>query len=112
MVLAAADTLQQQGFDPSLHMLVNAVDLSPLCYHMTFLQLSLRGIPALVEHANSLSLERFERAWTPATLPFYGRHGKLFPAPGLADVPAPAARVEPTPISGDGFQFDLFEPAA
>jgi hypothetical protein len=112
MVLAAADALQQQGFDPSLHMLVNAVDLSPLCYHMTFLQLSLRGIPALVEHANSLSVERFERAWTPAAVPFYARHRKLFPAAELKDVEPPAPRVEPTPISGDGFQFDLFEPAA
>ncbi|MGH9721491.1 MAG: SAM-dependent DNA methyltransferase, partial [Bryobacteraceae bacterium] len=38
MVLAAADTLAQQGFDPGLHMLVNAIDLSPLCFHMTYLQ--------------------------------------------------------------------------
>ena len=79
MVLAAADVLAQQGFDPGLHMLVNAIDLSPLCFHMTFLQLSLRGIPALVEHGNTLSGERFARAWTPATTAFYLHHGRLFP---------------------------------
>jgi len=79
MVLAAADTLAQQGFDPGLHMLVSAIDLAPLCFHMTFLQLSLRGIPALVEHGNTLSDERFARAWTPATTAFYLHHGRLFP---------------------------------
>jgi hypothetical protein len=79
MVLAAADVLAQQGFDPGLHMLVSAIDLSPLCFHMTFLQLSLRGIPALVEHGNTLSGERFARAWTPATTAFYLHHGRLFP---------------------------------
>jgi N-6 DNA Methylase len=112
MILAAADTLHSHGFDPSLHMLVNAVDLSSLCYHMTFLQLTLRGIPALVEQANSLSLERFEQAWTPATLPFYARHGKLFPAQELRNIEPPKPRMEPTPISGDRRQFDLFDPAA
>ena len=79
MVLAAADTLQEQGFDPGLHMLVNTIDLSPLCFHMTFLQLTIRGIPALVEHGNTLSGERFTRAWTPATTAFYLHHGRLFP---------------------------------
>jgi hypothetical protein len=79
MVLASADVLQQQGFDLGLHMLVNAVDLAPLCFHMTFLQLTLRGIPALVEHGNALSGERFARAWTPATTAFYLHHGRLFP---------------------------------
>ncbi len=89
MVLAAADTLAQQGFDPGLHMLVNAIDLSPLCFHMTFLQLSLRGIPALVEHGNTLSGERFARAWTPATTAFYLHHGRLFPE-ATRDSPAEA----------------------
>jgi len=46
---------------------------------MTFLQLSLRGIPALVEHGNTLSGERFTRAWTPATTAFWLHHGRLFP---------------------------------
>jgi hypothetical protein len=91
MVLASADVLQQQGFDPGLHMLVNAIDLSPLCFHMTFLQLTLCGIPALVEHGNTLSGERFVRAWTPATTAFYLHHGRLFPvAPSSTQEHSPA----------------------
>ena len=46
VVLATADARQKEGFDPSMHMLVEAVDLSPLCYHMTYVQLTMRGIPA------------------------------------------------------------------
>jgi hypothetical protein len=79
MVLATGDALAQQGFDPGLHMLVNAIDLSPLCFHMTYLQLSLAGIPGLVECGNTLSGERFDRAWTPQTPAFYLHHGRLFP---------------------------------
>lgn len=79
MVLAAADALAQQGFDPGMHMLVNAIDLSSLCFHMTYLQLTLRGIPALVECGNTLSGERFDHAWTPAAWAFYQQHGRLFP---------------------------------
>lgn len=79
MVLAAADVLEEQGHDPALNMLVNAVDVSPLCYHMLFIQLTYRGIPALVERANSLSMERFESAWTHPTNRFYAHNGTLFP---------------------------------
>jgi hypothetical protein len=60
-------------------MLVYATDLSALCFHMTYLQLSLRGIPALVTYGNSLTLETFSRAWPPATMAFYDHHGRLFP---------------------------------
>jgi type I restriction-modification system DNA methylase subunit len=74
MVLAAADVLAGQGYDPGLHMLVQAIDVSPLCYHMAFLQLSWRGIPALVQRANSLSRELFEEAWTFAVEAFEDFH--------------------------------------
>jgi hypothetical protein len=76
-------------------MLVNAIDISPLCFHMTFLQLALRGIPALVEHGNTLSGERFARAWTPATTALYLRHGRLFPEAPAATAPERTAEKEP-----------------
>lgn len=79
MVLAAADVLEQQGFDPTIHLIVKAQDISQLCFHMCFLQLTFRAIPALVERANTLSLEVFEQAWTPHAFRFYQKHGKFFP---------------------------------
>jgi hypothetical protein len=111
MVLAAADVLQKNGFDPSTQMLVNAVDISPLCFHMTYLQTTLRGIPALVELGDTLRNTRTESAWTPATLPFYATHGKLFHAadpvaqqPEAAGIPA----LPPAPIADITLQLDLF----
>jgi hypothetical protein len=79
MVLAAADVLERQGFDPRIHLIVKAQDISQLCFHMCFLQLTFRAIPALVERANTLSMEVFESAWTPASFVFHSKHGGLFP---------------------------------
>ncbi len=86
MILAAADVLASQGYNPQLHMLVHAVDVFPLCFHMCYLQLNFKGIPAFVERANTLGLERFEAAWTAAAMPFYQHHGRLFPDSKTQDI--------------------------
>ena len=108
MVLAAADALQENGFDPSMQMLVHAVDIAPLCFHMTYVQTTLRGIPALVQLGDTLRLTTSESAWTLPTLDFYARHGKLFPqAEPLPEAPALPAH-EPAPITDLTLQLDLF----
>lgn len=78
IVLATARVLKEQGFNQNIHMFVHAADVSNLAYQMCFLQLSMAGIPAYVERANSLSLEHFEGAWTlPAVHNFRPYHGHL-----------------------------------
>lgn len=77
MVLAAADVVQELGFNPCINMLVHAVDLSPMAYYMAYLQLTWRGIPAQVFRANTLSLETFESAWTLGATMFHDYHGHL-----------------------------------
>src|SRR5579863_8704513 len=47
------------------HLHVTAVDVDPKCVHMTYLQLSLLHVPAIVVHGNSLSLEEFGHWYTP-----------------------------------------------
>ena len=81
MILACADVIEGRGYTPAETMLVYATDLSPLAYHMCYLQLSFRGIPAWVERGNSLTLEQLEGAWTPPALHFHHKHGHLFDAP-------------------------------
>ena len=81
MVLAAADVLQRLGYEPSLHMLVQAVDVSPLAYYMAYLQLTWRGVAAAVIRGNTLSMEHFEGAWTIGAKRFHQRHGHLFNEP-------------------------------
>lgn len=81
MILAAANVLEARGYDAGRHMLVHATDIAEICYYMTYLQCTMRGIPARVVWGNTLSLEVFEAAWTPITRHFYGIHGRLFDRP-------------------------------
>lgn len=81
MVLATADVLQGMGFDPGMSMLVNAIDISSMAYHMCYLQLSWRGVSALVECRNALSDEPGESAYTPRAMEFYLHHDWLFGLP-------------------------------
>lgn len=66
MVIALALELKEQGvnYQPQLH--VTAVDVDAKCVHMTYLQLALTHIPAVVVHGNSLNLEEYGRWYTPA----------------------------------------------
>jgi len=66
------------GFDITTTMLVQATDISQIAYHMCYLQLAFRGVPALVVRGNSLSMEVFESMWTPAAVHrFLPHHGHL-----------------------------------
>jgi hypothetical protein len=51
-----------------------------MCFKMTYPQFALRSIPATVRRGNSLSLEMFDQAVTPALLPFYQTHHDAFEA--------------------------------
>ena len=84
MIIAAADVLETKGFDPRSTLDVEALDVAALCFKMTYLQLALRGVPATVRHANTLSLEIYESAHTPRVPPV--------PSPAWRRLPALAAR--------------------
>lgn len=67
MVLAAADTLYNDfHFNYSRNLLVECGDIDRRCVHMTYLQLALAGIPAIVYHRDGLTLETWDRWETPA----------------------------------------------
>jgi hypothetical protein len=80
MIIAAADVIEKQGFDVARQLYVDATDLSPLCFKMTYLQTALRGIPATIRRGNSLSLEMFDHAVTPTFGAFYLTHRAAFDA--------------------------------
>lgn len=113
MVIAAADVLERQGFDIARQLYVDATDISPLCFRMTYLQASLRGIPATIRRGNTLSGETFEQARTPAFVPFYLTHREAFdalrrpPAPAQPGTPPERPPVQPTTYRG---QLSLFDP--
>jgi hypothetical protein len=66
MVIALALELKEQGVNYQEQLHVTAVDVDAKCVHMTYLQLALMHIPAVVVHGNSLSLEEYGRWYTPA----------------------------------------------
>jgi hypothetical protein len=80
MIIAAADVLTRKGFDIGTQLYVEATDISPMCFRMSYLQASLRGIPATIRRGNTLSLEMFEHARTPAFFGFYAAHQEAFDA--------------------------------
>lgn len=76
MLIACRDVFIQQGCNPSTQMLVEAVDIDDLCFKMSYIQLSLLGIPARVIRGNTLSMEYSETLYTPVYF-LNGWHYKL-----------------------------------
>jgi hypothetical protein len=66
MIIALAHEMREAGINYQQHLHVTAVDVDPKCVHMSYLQFSLLHIPAVIVHGNSLSLEEFDRWYTPA----------------------------------------------
>jgi len=66
MLLAVADVLQVQGINYQQAMHATAVDVDATAVHMTYLQLSLAHVPAIIVHGNSLSLAEWSHWFTPA----------------------------------------------
>lgn len=75
-LLSAARALNSLGYPPSRHMYAHAVDVSALAYKMGYIQLTAASIPAKVIRGNSLTMEVFETAHTPAYIPFIQRYGE------------------------------------
>ncbi len=113
MVIAAADAIAKQGFDIGRHLYVDATDISPMCFKMTYLQASLRGIPATIRRGNTLSQEMFEQAHTPAFLPFYLAHREAFDAWRQPPAPTPRPAIERQAIQPTTYrtQPGLFDPS-
>lgn len=68
MLLAAADILNEKEINYTERMLAYGCDVDLRCVQMAYLQLSLAGVPAIIEHGNSLTLEIWDVWETPAYL--------------------------------------------
>ena len=66
MVIAMTQALAAQGIEYQTKVHVTADDISAIAVHMSYVQLSLLGVPALVNRRNSLTLEHFDTWPTPA----------------------------------------------
>lgn len=65
MVLGAAKSMEKKKINYHERMFVMANDIDLKCVHMCYVQLCLFGIPAVVQHGNSITLETWSRWYTP-----------------------------------------------
>ena len=65
MILSFAKALKCENINYQQQLLVIATDLSDICAYMTYIQLSLYGIPAIVYCGNTLTLESNFKMETP-----------------------------------------------
>ncbi len=99
MVIAIADALQKSGINYQKQVHVTAQDLSATAVHMTYIQLSLLGIPAVVVHGNTLTLEQMDVWYTPMHI-LGGWDRKLRQRSALEAV-AELTRAEPPMVSAE-----------
>lgn len=77
MVLASMDVLQNDfGVNYARNCFVDCGDIDARCVHMTYLQLSLAGVPAVIKHQDALSRKLWGVWYTPAYLFQYPRFQK------------------------------------
>lgn len=77
-ILAATDILYNEyHFNISRNLFVECNDIDSRCVHMTYLQLALAGIPAVIYHRNTLTMETWDKWETPAYIMQFTRFHKL-----------------------------------
>lgn len=79
MILAAADILYNRcRLNISRNLLVVCSDIDTRCVHMSYLQLGLAGIPAIIYHQDTLSMKTWDVWETPAYIMQYLRFRNVF----------------------------------
>lgn len=67
MVIALTQAMREKGYNPQRQMFASCGDIDLRAVQMTYIQLSLLGISAVIEHKNALTLKTFSPVWrTPA----------------------------------------------
>lgn len=77
MLLASLDTLRNDyGVNYARNCFIDCGDIDARCVHMSYLQLSLAGVPAIVKHRDALTRKLWSVWYTPAYLFQYLRFMK------------------------------------
>lgn len=66
IIVAAIETLHKMGINYAWNVFVDCTDIDSRCVHMTYLTLSLLGVPAVVRLGDSLLMTYREHWFTPA----------------------------------------------
>ena len=64
MIIAAAQILEEAGYDPTNTMYFEATDINRICSNMAYLQTSSLGLSGAVHHGDTLRMEHWEGHYT------------------------------------------------
>ena len=76
MSIGALDVLKSYGVNYTRNCFIECSDVDLRCVHMTYLQLSLAGVPAIIKHQNTLTQDTWSIWKTPAFIFQYTRFHK------------------------------------
>ena len=77
LVLSYARALQKQNINYQEYLLVDVTDISDICVYMTYIQLALYGVPAIVRCGNTLTQEMRFKLETPLFFLHYSKFRKF-----------------------------------
>lgn len=63
LILGLINAMFAKGLNPCKQLVITAYDLDIRCVHMAYIQLSLAGVPAIIQQRNSLSGETYGDYW-------------------------------------------------
>ncbi len=100
LIVASIDALNEAGVNYSWNAFVDCGDIDPRCVHMTYVTLSLLGVPAVVRLGDALMMEYRQTWFTPAYLmawPHFKRQIGRGNYPNSATVPKSSDTPENAP---------------
>lgn len=108
MIFGFARAMMEKDFNYCAQLVVEATDIDLKCVHMCYLQLSLYGIPAVVIHGNTLTLEEWSRWYTPVYI-MGGWAWRMRPTDEGAVIDKQAPKQEETEQPAEPEQLTLFK---
>lgn len=91
MVIGVFNAMRSVSLNPQTQLHVTGIDVDIKSVHMSFLQLSLLGIPAVIVHGNTLLAEEWSHWYTPMHIlngwntKLRGRHERAEPPPSWVE---------------------------
>lgn len=105
LIVAAIEELHQQKINYAWNVFVDCGDIDSRCVHMTYLVLSLLGVPAVVRKGDALMLEYTENWFTPAYILAYPHFAKRISKGGYPQYPVVMESTSQPKIADKNEQF-------
>lgn len=77
LIIAVSEIMKKKGYNPQTQLRVVGQDLDIKAIYMSYIQLSLLGIPAVLYHGDTISMKVFSEWKTPFWIFNSNKHGKI-----------------------------------